>query len=130
MSPVVPTSASVVPSGKAYLDHVTEYCITSCVSVNLLVEEVSDVTDWHTLGLKLGLTMGQLSGIHVTYHLYGVGRLKAEIFNLWLKISPNASWGDLITALNTMDEHRVAREIAACYSGQSLTAGNVRTGAR
>ena len=96
--------------------------------MNLLVETVSDVTDWHTLGLKLGLTMSQLSDIHVTYHVYGVGRLKAEIFNVWLKSSPNASWTDLITALNTMNEHRVAGDIAVHYSaaaGQSLTAGNV-----
>ena len=96
--------------------------------MNLLVEAVSDVTDWHTLGLKLGLTMSQLSGIHVTYHVYGVGRLKAEMFNVWLKSSPNASWTDLITALKSMNEHRVAGDIAARYSaaaGQSLTAGNV-----
>ena len=96
--------------------------------MNLLVEAVSDVTDWHTLGLKLGLAMSQLSGIHVTYHVYGVGRLKSEMFNVWLKSSPNASWADLITALETMNEHRVAGDIAVHYSaaaGQSLTAGNV-----
>ena len=72
--------------------------------------------------------MSQLSGIHVTYHVYGVGRLKSEMFNVWLKSSPNASWADLITALETMNEHRVAGDIAVHYSaaaGQSLTAGNV-----
>ena len=49
------------------------------------------------------------------------------MFNAWLKSSPNASWADLITALKTMNEHRVAGDIAARYSaaGQSLTAGNV-----
>ena len=95
--------------------------------MNLLVEAVSDVPDWHTLGLKLGLTMGQLSGIHVTYHVYGVGRLKAEMFNVWLKSSPNASWTDLISALKSMNEHRITSEIAEHYTaaGQSLTTGNV-----
>ena len=93
--------------------------------MNLLVEAVSDVTDWHTLGLKLGFTMSQLDEIDVTYPR--VGRRKAEMFNVWLKSCPNASWADLITALKTMDEHRVAGKIAARYSaaGQSLTAGNV-----
>ena len=81
--------------------------------MNLLVEAVSDVTDWHTLGLKLGLAMSQLSGIHVTYHVYGVGRLKSEMFNVWLKSSPNASWADLITALETMNEHRVAGDMCS-----------------
>ena len=93
--------------------------------MNLLVEAVSNVTDWHTLGLKLGLTMSQLSGINITNHVHGVGRLKAEMFNAWLKSSPNASWADLITALKSMNEHRVANEIAVHYSRQSLTAGNV-----
>ena len=93
------------------------------LSVNLLVEAVSNVTDWHTLGLKLSLTMSQLSDIDVTYH--GVERHKAETFNVWLKSSPNASWADLITALKTMNEHRVASDIAARYLGQSLTVGNV-----
>ena len=93
--------------------------------MNLLVEAVSDVPDWHTLGLKLGLTMSQLSGIHVTYHVYGVGRLKAEMFNVWLKSCPNASWADLITALMRLNEHGVAGDIAARYSAAGQSAGNV-----
>ena len=93
--------------------------------MNLLLEAVSDIPDWHTLGLKLGLTMSQLDEIDVTYPR--VGRRKAEMFNVWLKSCPNASWADLITALMSMNEHRVAGDIAARYSaaGQSLTAGNV-----
>ena len=85
--------------------------------MNLLVEAVSDFPDWHSLGLKLGLTMSQLDEIHVTYHVYGVGRLKAQMFNVWLESSPNASWADLILALKNMNKHRVAGEVAARYSG-------------
>ena len=91
--------------------------------MNLLVEAVSNVTDWHTLGLKLGLTMSQLDEIEDTYRR--VGRRKAEMFDVWLKSSPNASWADLITALKSMNEYTVASEIAVHYSEQSLTAGKL-----
>ena len=93
------------------------------LSVNLLVEAVTDVTDWHTLGLKLNLTKSKLDGINVTYHVHGVERLKTEMFDAWLKSSPSASWSDLISGLKSMNEHRVASDIAARYS-TGLTPGN------
>ena len=92
--------------------------------LRLLVEAVTDVTDWYTLGLKLNLTMSQLEDIRVTYHVYnGLGALKARVFDAWLKCSPSASWSDLISALKSMNEHRVASDIAAGYSA-GLTPGN------
>ena len=84
--------------------------------MNLLLEAVSNVTDWHGLGLKLGLTMSQLRGIELTYHMHGQGRLKAEMFDVWLKSSPNASWADLVRALEAMDMYRVASNVRAAYS--------------
>ena len=84
--------------------------------MNLLLEAVSNVTDWHGLGLKLSLTMSQLRGIELTYPRDGPGRLKAEMFDVWLKSSPNASWADLITALEDMGEDRVASNVRAAYS--------------
>ena len=84
--------------------------------MNLLLEAVSNVTDWHGLGLKLGLTMSQLRGIELTHPRDGPGRLKAEMFDVWLKSSPNASWADLITALEAMGMDRVASNVRAAYS--------------
>ena len=84
--------------------------------MNLLLEAVSIVTDWHGLGLKLGLTMSQLRGIELTHPRDGPGRLKAEMFDVWLKSSPNASWADLVRALEAMDMYRVASNVRAAYS--------------
>ena len=70
--------------------------------MKLLCEAVSNVTDWHGLGRRLGLTMSQLRGIELTYHMHGLNRLKAEMFDVWLKSSPSASWADLITALQAI----------------------------
>ena len=78
-----------------------------------LVTACKRVSDWHTLGLQLDLTMEQLDDLHITYHVYRTDRLKAEMFDVWLKGSPNASWTDLITALRAMDEETVASDIEA-----------------
>ena len=83
------------------------------LTMKRLVTACKEVSDWHTLGIQLGLTAGQLNNIHVTYHAHGVDRLKTVMFNVWLKRSPNASWTDLITALRAMGEERVASDIEA-----------------
>ena len=91
------------------------------LSVKLLVQAVSNVSDWHSLGLRLDLTMSQLNNVHITYHMHEIERIKAEMFCIWLKSSPNATWADLIRALKAMGEVRVASEIEA---EKSLTTGN------
>ena len=87
----------------------------SPLTVNQLVKTVSTVTDWHNLGLQLGLTMSQLKEIeqNLSYQIQGLSRLRAEILNVWLRNSPNATWGDLITALRAIGENRVASDIEA-----------------
>ena len=81
-----------------------------------LITACKSVTKWYTLGIQLGLTTSQLDDLHITYHAYGADRLKAEMFKVWLKSSPEAAWADLITALKAMDEDRVASNVRAAYS--------------
>ena len=69
------------------------------------------VTKWHSLGIQLDIPVEQLDSIEKTYHMQGSDRLKTEMFNKWLKRSPNASWTDLITALRDIDEVTVANDI-------------------
>ena len=83
------------------------------LSVKHLLTACKSVTDWYTLGIHLDLTTSQLDDIQVTYHAHGVNRLKTEMFIVWLKSSPDASWTDLITALRAMDENTIASEIQA-----------------
>ena len=86
-----------------------------------LVTACKRVSDWHTLGIQLDLTTSQLKDIDMTYHVQGVNRLKTEMFDVWLKSSPNASWTDLITALRAIDEEKVASDIeAGCIPGNEL----------
>ena len=88
----------------------------SPLTVKHLVTACKSVTDWHTLGIQLDLTTSQLNSIHVTYYAHGTDRLKTEMFDVWLKSSPTASWADLITALEDMGMDRVASNVRAAYS--------------
>ena len=95
------------------------------LTVKELMAAVSNVSDWHALGIQLDLKMSQLKDIDVTYHKEGLKRIKAEMFSAWLNSSPSASWTDLIKALKAVGEDKVASQIeASSCSGKSLdTAG-------
>ena len=96
------------------------------LTVKEVLAATINVSDWHQLGLQLNLTMCQLKEIDVTYHKEGFKRIKAEMFDTWLKSSSSASWVDLIKALKTIGEDTVASEIEASCSIESLdTTGNV-----
>ena len=86
--------------------------------MTLLLEAVDDVTNWHGLGLRLGLTMTQLRKLEIAYR-GDTDRLKAEMFDVWLDKSPNATWGDLITALKPMGKNKVVSDIEAVYSPET-----------
>ena len=81
-------------------------CISagSPLTVRQLLKVCESVTDWYTLGIHLQLPLSQLNNIqvNVTYHVQGVNRHKAAMFEAWLKGSTNPSWSDLITALSTV----------------------------
>ena len=90
------------------------------LTVKELMAAVSNVSDWHALGIQLDLKMSQLRDIDVTYHKEGLKRIKAEMFSAWLKSSSSASWNDLIKALKAIGEDIVASQIEASCSGKSL----------
>ena len=84
----------------------------------LLVDAVRNVNDWHNLGLHLYLEEAKLEEIRITYHVYGFVSMKTEMFKVWLKSCPDASWHKLVSALNAIDEKRVAKEVESRYCKQ------------
>ena len=86
--------------------------------MKLLVDAVRNVSDWHNLGLHLDITMRKLKEIDRIYRVDGEERIKAEMFDVWLKSCPDASWHKLVTALNEIGEKRVAKEVESRYCKQ------------
>ena len=86
--------------------------------MKLLVDAVTSVSDWHNLGLHLDIAMRKLKEIDRIYRVDGEDRIKAEMFDVWLKSCPDASWRKLVTALNEIGEKRVAKEVESRYCKQ------------
>ena len=78
-----------------------------------LSSELKPVTDWYQLGIHLGLQTYELIQIERDHH--GNERRKQEMLNLWLRRKPDAGWRDVVSALQQMEENRVAESICQNY---------------
>lgn len=80
----------------------------------LLNRELSDVTEWISLGINLGLSKGDLDAIQ-----YKVGMdaalCRLEMLALWYNNSPLVSWPDLINGLVLTCRQRLAHKLALKY---------------
>ena len=86
---------------------------TNVPKVGDLSSELRTVTDWHKLGIHLGLQTYELIQIERDHH--GNERRKQEMLNLWLRRKPDAGWRDVVSALEEMEENRVAESIRQNY---------------
>ena len=89
--------------------------------VKTLCNELVSVSDWRKLGLNLGVQDYELDQIERSRSAEGCDGWKRETFSLWLKHTPNASWRDVVEALQRMGENTVAEKIELKY-----TVGSVR----
>ena len=78
-----------------------------------LSSELKTVTDWHKLGIHLGLQTYELMQIELDHQ--GNDRQKREMLDLWLRRKPDAGWRDVVSALKVMEENRVAERIHENY---------------
>ena len=86
---------------------------TNVPKVGDLSSELRTVTDWHKLGIHLGLQTYELMQIERDHH--GNERQKREMLDLWLRRKPDAGWRDVVSALEEMEENRVAESIRQNY---------------
>ena len=83
----------------------------------LLTNELHEVTDPHTLGIKLGIKSSAVT--RILQDAGGTTELKVSgILDHWLKNDLNASWATLVKALKEMDHGRLAERLAKEYCNQ------------
>ena len=81
-----------------------------------LCNELTGISDWFTLGLNLGVPHHQLEEVRRNYYsVEGLGACRRETLVLWLQRTPNASWGDMVGALQQIGENIVAERIEQKY---------------
>ena len=83
------------------------------LSINLLVEELSGVIEWYTLGLFLGLTENEIKAIEQDHD--GTVRRRMAVVNKWLKKEADPSWLIIISALEKMSETSLANQLRKKY---------------
>ena len=74
------------------------------------LEQTADVTEWYMLGVYIDVPREDLSHIEKEYSSQGSARCRAELFNVWMKRTPNASWELLAAALEKLGETVLAEK--------------------
>ena len=82
-----------------------ELCLLS------FLEETAEVTDWYMLGLYMGVPKNDLEDIQKQSSSKGSARCRAELFGVWMKRTPNASWELIAAALAKLGETVLAEKI-------------------
>ena len=72
---------------------------------------LTEVVDWHTLGMKLDLPDKTLKKIEIDYSASGTDRQRQEMISIWLKHDPEHSWSKLASALEETGNNTLAAKI-------------------
>ena len=109
------------------ITRLNKYFMSTAVKpdVKTLCNELVSVSDWRKLGLNLGVQDYELDKIERSHPSEDCGRWMQETFSLWLRHTPNASWGDVVGALRRMGENTVAERIEQKYIVASLHASKL-----
>ena len=112
-SEVHTTNAALVPSPT-----------DSGLNLKTLSSELATVINWFLLGINLGLPKHELSKIQQSYASQGNDQQRLEMLYLWLQRTPNATWEDVVRALQQMGENTLAENIREKYiRGRSKSRG-------
>ena len=86
---------------------------SSWCSLELLdfLEETDQFTDWYMLGVYLKMPRGILDDIEKRLSTNGVKRCKMEMFDLWTRKTPGASWEQIKVALEKCGEQTLAEQV-------------------
>ena len=80
-------------------------------TLNYVIRNESGVaTRWYSLGLELLDSNTAVLDVIKTSHQRDDDRCR-EMFKKWLEMKPDASWSQLVTALNNIELNTVARNI-------------------
>ena len=83
----------------------------------LLTNELHEVTDPHTLGIKLGIQSSDVT--QILQDARGTTeREKTGILDHWLKNDRNASWATLVKVLKQMNHGVLAEKLAKRYCNE------------
>ena len=89
---------------------VSELCLLN------FLKETANVTDWYMLGVYMGVPPKDLMYIEKQSSGQGSARCRTELFDVWMKRTPNASWELIAAALVELGETVLAEKVRTRYA--------------
>ena len=92
-------------------------------TVDLLIQELKEVTDWYVFGVSLRIPVRQLECIKLDNSNEGLEKQKTRMFHFWLQFNADASWKDIVQVLEQNDFFTLAANVKKKYvlSDSSIT---------
>ena len=87
-----------------------------------LVEWLHDLIKWEEFGTFLpGIKNIHIEMIKADHLNARVNEKKSALYNQWLRIDPNASWSNVIEALERMKENTLAAEVRSKVTSKGVS---------
>ena len=80
------------------------------LNVRMLSNVLAEVVDWELLGINLGLEMHKLEEIKAKCGGDPV-MCKNKMYDIWLRQNTEASWRDVVQALEKLGEMKIAQRV-------------------
>ena len=81
-----------------------------------LTAELIDMNDWYSLGVALRIHPNKLQEIQKLSPLEGIQRWRIDLLQYWLNSTPDASWKDIIVALESIGHHTLSARLQHKYN--------------
>ena len=95
-----------------------EACDQSKPTVATLDEQLRELVYWETFGIQLrGIRYEDIETIERNKVGNNPGQ-KLALYNKWLKVCPNASWSDVVIALEKAKEHTLAEQVKSLHNNE------------
>ena len=88
---------------------------THCPTLQLLLIELKGLQNWFTYGVFLGIALPTLKLIESSYHQNQIDRCKIDMLEHWLNTNLDASWKDVVRALEQTDQLKLAATVKQKY---------------
>ena len=83
--------------------------------IQQLLEELKPVDNWYLFGVKLNVPVHELNKIKFSEAQGEIELYKTHTLQYWLNSNPNASWKDIVRALEQINNLLLASEVKAKY---------------
>ena len=86
-----------------------------------LTEELQGMNDWYSLGVALRVHPNKLKEIQKSSPHEGIQRWRIDLLHYWLNSTPDASWNDIIVALEKIGHKALSANLREKYQVSKIT---------